>query len=115
MQLKHRLHGIWRGNKTIHDYVAEIQQIAYDLASIDCPIDDSNLVLVTLNGLGPQYRSLDTSVLVRGVMPDFEKLIALCITKEVKLGLNASGSGTSSFGQVLYHNRGRGMSRGSGQ
>ena len=70
---------------------------------------------VTLNGLGPLYKSLDTSISVRGVMPNFEELVALCITtEEVKLGLNASGSGSSSLDQLLYHNRGRGASRGRG-
>ena len=70
---------------------------------------------MTLNGLGPQYKSLDASVSMRGFMLDFEELVALCITKEVKLGLNASSNGNSSSDQVLYHNRGRGMSRGRGQ
>ena len=67
-----------------------------------------------LNGLGTQYKSLDTSVSVRGVMLHFKELVALCITKEVKRGLNASSSGSSNFNQVLYHNCGHGMSRGRG-
>ena len=82
---------------------------------IDCLVDDSNLVSVNLNGLGPQYKSLDTSVSMRGVLPNFEELVALCINKEVKLGLNTFGSGSSNFDQVLYHNHGCGMSRGHGQ
>ena len=70
---------------------------------------------VTLNGLGPLYKSLDTSISVRGVMPDFEELVALCITEEVKLGLNASGSGSSSSDKLLYHNCGCGALGGRGR
>ena len=48
---------------------------------------------------------------IQGTMPKFEELVALCITKEVKLGLNVSGSGSSHANQVFYH-QGQGMSRG---
>ncbi|KAH6555493.1 hypothetical protein KP509_1Z249800 [Ceratopteris richardii] len=55
----------------------------------------------------PQYKSLDTSILVRGSILDFDELVALCITEEVKICLNASGSGNSSD-HALFQHRGRG-------
>ena len=63
--------------------------------------------MVTLNGLGPQYKQLDTSICVRESMPNFEELVALCLTEEVKLGLNALSSDTGKD-QVLFHNNGHG-------
>ena len=78
-------HGIWRGNRTINDYV----QVVENLASIDCLVDDLNLVFIILNSLGPQYKYLDTSMSIWGVMQDFDKLVSLCIIEEIKLKLNA--------------------------
>ncbi|MCO5590374.1 hypothetical protein L7F22_044344 [Adiantum nelumboides] len=64
VHLKQRLHCVWRGNRSISDYVTEIKQIQGDLASINVEVPDDDLVSVTLNGLGPEYKSLDTSISV---------------------------------------------------
>ncbi|KAH7403968.1 hypothetical protein KP509_15G002600 [Ceratopteris richardii] len=84
----------------IYDYVAKIRKITDDLASINCTVDDDDM-----------YKSLDTSISVRGTMPDFDELVALCMSEEVKLGLNASGSGNWRD-HAFFQNRGRGSSRG---
>ncbi|KAH7431132.1 hypothetical protein KP509_08G031400 [Ceratopteris richardii] len=94
-----KLHSVWRRNTSITDYVAEIRKITDDLGSINCMVDDDDM-----------YKSLDTSISVRGTMPDFDELVALCMTEEVKLGLNASGTGNSRD-RAFFHNRGRGSSR----
>ncbi|KAH7331441.1 hypothetical protein KP509_20G033300 [Ceratopteris richardii] len=92
--------GAWDIIHKIYDYVAEIRKITDDLASINCTVDDDDM-----------YKSLDTSISVRGTMPDFDELVALCMTKEVKLGLNASGSGNSRD-YAFFQHRGRGSSCG---
>ncbi|MCO5606103.1 hypothetical protein L7F22_060290 [Adiantum nelumboides] len=82
VHLKQKLHCVWRGNRSLLDYVTEIKQIQGDLASINVEVPDDDLVSVTLNGLGPEYKSLDTSICVRGHMPDFEELVNLCLQEE---------------------------------
>ncbi|KAH7289707.1 hypothetical protein KP509_30G015500 [Ceratopteris richardii] len=72
--------------ESIPYYVAEIRKIIDDLASINWRVQDDDMVSVMLNGLGPQYKSLDTSISVRGTMLDFDELVALCMIEEVKLG-----------------------------
>ncbi|KAH7284468.1 hypothetical protein KP509_34G055300 [Ceratopteris richardii] len=58
-----------------------------------------------------KYKSLDTSISIRGTMPDFHELVALFMIEEVKLGLNALGSGNSRD-HAFFQYRGRGSSRG---
>ncbi|MCO5593000.1 hypothetical protein L7F22_047004 [Adiantum nelumboides] len=84
VHLKQRLHCVWQGNRSISDYVTEIKQIQ-DLASINVEVPDDDLVSVTLNGLGPEYKSLDTSISIQGHMPDFEELVNLCLQEKLKL------------------------------
>ncbi|KAH7423386.1 hypothetical protein KP509_12G052900 [Ceratopteris richardii] len=84
-----------------------------------------DMVSIRLNGLGPQYKSLDSSISMRGTMQDFDELVALCMTEEVKLGLNASRSergsshGCSNSRNVntmgMPRHRGRSNSRGRGR
>jgi hypothetical protein len=39
----------------ISDYSAKVKNLANALASIRAPVDDENLMVVTLNGLGKYY------------------------------------------------------------
>jgi hypothetical protein len=39
----------------ISDYFTKVKNLAYVLASIGAPIDDEDLMAVTLNGLGKDY------------------------------------------------------------
>ncbi|KAH7330983.1 hypothetical protein KP509_20G010800 [Ceratopteris richardii] len=91
-----------------HIMKASTPKEAWDIIHKIC---DDDMVSVMLNGLGPQYKSLDTSISVRGTMPDFDELVALCMTEEVKFGLNSSRSGNSRD-HAFFQNRGRGSSRG---
>ncbi len=55
MQLKQELHNLQKNKMNINDYSTKVKNLAYALASIGAPIDDENLVVVTLNGLGKDY------------------------------------------------------------
>jgi hypothetical protein len=48
----------------INDYSTKVKNLANVLASIGTPIDDENLVAVTLNGLGKYYSQFCTSIVV---------------------------------------------------
>jgi hypothetical protein len=55
----------------ISDYSAKVKNLADALASIGSPVNDENLVVVTLNGLGKDYSQFHTSIVVRETFPNF--------------------------------------------
>jgi len=63
------------------------------LTSIGAPVDDEDLVVVTLNGLGKNYSKFRTSIIVRKTFPNFQNLITLFISEEMRI------VGTSSNGR----------------
>jgi hypothetical protein len=65
----------------ISDYSTKVKNIADALASIGAPVDDEDLVLVTLNGIGKDYSEFCTSIVVRETFPDFQDLITLLINE----------------------------------
>ena len=67
IQLKQKFNNMERKSKSIQDYVTEVKTIADQLASVGSQVEDEDMVAVTLNGLGPEYKSFDTSVSVRAV------------------------------------------------
>jgi hypothetical protein len=46
----------------INDYSLKVKNLEDALASIGAPVDDENLVAVTLNGLGKDYNQFRTSI-----------------------------------------------------
>ena len=81
--LPHSLqHNVQRESMSINDYHMKVKKIADALASIGSPVEDDDLVSVTLNGLGKDYAQFRTSISVRENFPDFEELIALLISEE---------------------------------
>ncbi len=48
----------------INDYSTKVKNLADVLASIRAPIDDENIMVVTLNGLGKYYSQFRTSTVV---------------------------------------------------
>jgi hypothetical protein len=55
MQLKQKLHNLLKNKMNISDYSTKVKNITDALASIRAPVDDEDLVAVTLNGLGKDY------------------------------------------------------------
>jgi hypothetical protein len=64
MQLKQKLHNIQKNKMNINDYSIKVKNLADALASIGAPIDDEDIVAVTLNGLGKNYSQFHTSIVV---------------------------------------------------
>ena len=60
-----------RKNLNINEYSLKVKGLADSLASIGAPVDDEDLVSVTLNGLGKDYAQFRTSIGVRETFPDF--------------------------------------------
>jgi len=55
MQLKQELHNLQKNKMNINDYSTKVKNLADALASIGAPVDDEDLVAVTLNGFGKDY------------------------------------------------------------
>jgi hypothetical protein len=55
MQLKQELHNLHKNKMNINDYSTKVKNLANALASIGAPIDDEDLVVMTLNQLGKDY------------------------------------------------------------
>ena len=89
----------------------KVKKISDALASIGSPVEDDDLVSVTLNGLGKDYAQFRTSISVSEKFPDFEELIALLIFEEQRNGGASSSRGTSKE-TVFYSNVGRVRGRG---
>jgi hypothetical protein len=55
----------------INDYFIKVKNLANVLASIGAPIDDEDLVAMTLNGLGKDYSQFRTSIAIQETFFDF--------------------------------------------
>jgi predicted transposase YbfD/YdcC len=64
MQLKQELHNLQKNKMNISDYSTMVKNLANALASIGTPVDDEDLVAVTLNGLGKDYNQFCISIAV---------------------------------------------------
>jgi hypothetical protein len=110
MQLKQELHNLQK-NKNISDYSTKVKNLADALASIGAPIDDEDLVAVTLNGLGKDYSQFHTSIAVRETFSNFQDLITLFISQEMRVvGTSTNGGSEES---AFYSNSNRGRGRGA--
>jgi hypothetical protein len=87
-----------------------VKNLADALASIGAPVNDEDLVAVTLNELGKDYSQFHTSITVRKTFPDFQDLITLLISEEIKIVSTSSNGGSQE--SDFYSNTNRGRSRG---
>jgi len=94
----------------INDYSTKVKNLTDALASIGTPVDDEDLVAVTLNGLGKDYSQFRTSIVVRETFFNFQDLITLLISEKMKIvGISSNGGSQES---VIYSNTNKGKGRG---
>ncbi len=97
MQLKQELHNLQKNKMNISDYFIKVKNLVDALASIGALVDDEDLVVVTLNGLGKDYSQFRTSIAVRKTFPDFQDLITLFISEEMRVvGTSSKGGSQES-------------------
>jgi hypothetical protein len=111
MQLKQELHNLQKNKMNISDYSTKVKNLADALASIGAPVDDEDLVAVTLNGLGKDYSQFRTSIAVRETFPNFQDLITLLISEEMRVVGTSSNGGSQE--SAFYSNFNRGRARGA--
>jgi hypothetical protein len=95
----------------INDYSTKVKNLANVLASIGAPIDDEDLMAVTLNRLGKNYNQFRTSIVVQETFPNFQNLITLLISEEIRLVGNSSNGGSQE--SAFYSNSNKGKGRGA--
>jgi Holliday junction resolvase RusA-like endonuclease len=83
MQLKQELDNLQKNKMNISDYSTKVKNLADALTSIGAPVDDEDVVVVTLNGLEKECSQFRTLITVRKTFPNFQDLITLFISEEM--------------------------------
>ena len=114
IQLKNELNNMKKSNLSVNDYVLKIKEVADALGSIGATPKDDDVVFAVLNGLNDEkWKPFSTSIYVRETFLDFEDLISLIITEEMRMQGPNAGKGFGEQAQAFYSSsrRGRGMIR----
>ncbi|XP_043710128.1 uncharacterized protein LOC122659033 [Telopea speciosissima] len=82
MDLKDRLFCLQCGSDTITEYLLTARSIADTFAAIDHPVNDEDLVLAVLRGLGSEYRDFAASIRLRPTPVTFVELSGLLLSHE---------------------------------
>lgn len=72
--LKECLSRYTRGNKSMSEYLQGIKSLSDELVVITTPLDDVDLVIHTLNGLGLDYKEDSATLRTRGNPLSYEEL-----------------------------------------
>jgi len=90
-------------SSNVNDYFIKVKNLANVLASIRAPIDDEDLVPMTLNGFGKNYSQFRTSIIVRETFLDFQDLKTLLINEEMRIvGISSYGGSQENVFLLKY-------------
>jgi len=83
----------------INDYSTKVKNLVDVFLSIRAHVDDEDLMAITLNGFGKNYSQFRTSIVVLETFPDFQDLITLLISEEMRIvGISSNrGSQENAF------------------
>jgi len=96
----------------ISDYSTKVKNLTYVLASLRAHVDDEDLMVVTLNGLGKDYSQFRILIVIRETFPNFQDLITLLISEEMRVvGISSNGGSQEN---VFYSNSNKNRGRGRG-
>ena len=85
MHLKERLTRSSKGSKSVSEYLQGIKMISDELAIINKPIDDDDLVIHALNGLGSEFKEVSAALRTRENAIAFDELHDLLVDHETFL------------------------------
>lgn len=110
MHLKERLSLFTKGSRMTVEYLKGIESMFDDLAVINSPFDDVDLMIHTLNGLGSEYNEVSTALCTRENQIRFEDLHDLLMDFENHLKKDEDPSPTASAhvaqkGKQTFHKR----------
>jgi hypothetical protein len=110
IQLKQELHTLQKNKMNINDYSTKVKNLTNALASIGAFVEDEDPMAMTLNGLGKYYSQFRTSIVVRETFPNFQDIITLLISEEMRVVSTSSNGGSQE--SAFYSNSNKGRSRG---
>ncbi|KAE9457954.1 hypothetical protein C3L33_10143, partial [Rhododendron williamsianum] len=82
-QLKNRLNSTAKNANTMDVYLQQIKTLTDQLALAGSPIDNEDLVLITLNGLSDEFRAFKTSIRTRPSPITMEELCSLLLSEAI--------------------------------
>ncbi len=88
------MHNLQKNKMNISDYSTQVKNLVDVIASIGAPLDDVDLVIVTLNKLGKYYSQFHTSIVVWKTFHNFQELITLFINEEMIIASISSNGGS---------------------
>lgn len=91
-QLKNRLNTITKGANTMEDFLRQIQDIAEQLSLASSPIDEEDLVLITLNGLPDEFDAFKTTIRARTEPILMQELSSLLCSEAIHVDAKAKKS-----------------------
>nr|KYP44054.1 hypothetical protein KK1_034478 [Cajanus cajan] len=83
MSLKEPLSSITKGTSNVNEYLRSLHVIDDELALIGHPIDDLDLVIISLNGLGPSLCEFTATICTRDIPLMFDELFDKLIDFEI--------------------------------
>jgi hypothetical protein len=89
-----------------------VKNLTNVLAFIEAPINDGNIVIMTLNGLGKYYSQFRSLIRIRKTFFNFQKLITLLISENMRIVDISSNGGLKK--NSFYSNISGGKSRSRG-
>jgi len=104
MHLKERLTRFTKGSSCITEYLTNVKAIADELAIINSPLDDIDLVIHTFNGLGTEYREITTAIRARENPISFENLHDLLTNFETNLKRDEISGDNASLSSIATAN-----------
>uniref|UniRef100_A0A803QGZ4 Uncharacterized protein n=1 Tax=Cannabis sativa TaxID=3483 RepID=A0A803QGZ4_CANSA len=96
LQIKSQLSTIQKGNLSITDYCDKVKILADSLSTTGHPLDDSDLIMHLLNGLGPEYDPVVVHVTSLVDNLSLESIQSLLLTHESRLERHCTLSDSSS-------------------
>ena len=90
LQLKQQFQNLKKEGLSVTDYLDKIKSICNALEAIAHPVIEYDFYNQILNGLGPEYDSVHTSIANQDTSVTFEKLFGQLLTFELSLELHNS-------------------------
>lgn len=96
-QMKNRLNNLKKGSNTMEEFLCQIQEIAEQLSLASAPIDDEDLVLITLNGLPDEFDAFKTTIRARSESITMQELCSLLCSEAIHVEAKAKKSVSSDL------------------
>ncbi|CAJ2644383.1 unnamed protein product [Trifolium pratense] len=114
MALKQRISTFAKGTQSMSVYLQGIKVISDELSIIDNPLDNTDLVIHTLNGLGNEYKEIPAALRSRETPIEFAELHEKLMDFETLMMRDSSTSHESTVvtANAVTHSKNQNFSRG---